>query len=239
MLAATRRHLPRGWGDLGRQLAIWFGFALAYQLARGLADRKSPDEAIANGIRVFNVEMNLDNRLYELTFQQFVDQRGWLAQLVSWTYWNSEFTVVGLALLWVYFRRHYIFIRFRNSILIANVLGLFGYVFMPTAPPRLLGLGFVDTHHDGLVQLAANPYAAMPSLHAADSLIVGVVLAMVVKHWWAKAFWIAWPAWVWFAVMATGNHFWLDCVAGMAVALVALAIAFRRSLVRILVVRSA
>jgi hypothetical protein len=230
MLAATRRHLPRGWGDLGRQLAIWFGFALAYQLARGLADRKSPDEAIANGIRVFNVEMHLDHRLYELTLQQFVDQRGWLAQLVSWTYWNSEFTVVGLALLWVYFRRHYIFIRFRNSILIANVLGLFGYVFMPTAPPRLLGLGFVDTHHDGLVQLAANPYAAMPSLHAADSLIVGVVLAIVVKHWWAKVFWIVWPAWVWFAVMATGNHFWLDCVAGMFVALVALAIAFRRNL---------
>jgi PAP2 superfamily len=239
MLAATRRHLPRGWGDLGRQLAIWFGFALAYQLARGLADRKSPDEAIANGIRVFNVEMNLDHRLYELTFQQFVDQRGWLAQLVSWTYWNSEFTVVGLALLWVYFRRHYIFIRFRNSILIANVLGLFGYVFMPTAPPRLLGLGFVDTHHDGVVQLAANPYAAMPSLHAADSLIVGVVLAMVVKHWWAKAFWIVWPAWVWFAVMATGNHFWLDCVAGMVVAVAALAIAFRRNIVRAVAVRSA
>jgi PAP2 superfamily protein len=237
MLAATRRQLPRGWGDLGRQLAIWFGFALAYQLARGLADRKSPDQAIANGIRVFNVEMNLDHRLYELTFQQFVDQRGWLAQLVSWTYWNSEFTVVGLALLWVYFRRHYIFIRFRNSILIANVLGLFGYVFMPTAPPRLLGLGFVDSHHDGLVQLAANPYAAMPSLHAADSLIVGVVLAMVVKHWWAKAFWIVWPAWVWFAVMATGNHFWLDCVAGMFVALVALAIAFRRNLVRAVATR--
>ena len=237
MLANTRRHLPRGWGDLGRQLAIWFGFALAYQLARGLADRKSPDEAIANGIRVFNVEMHLDHRLYELTFQQFVDQRGWLAQLVSWTYWNSEFTVVGLALLWVYFRRHFIFIRFRNSILIANVLGLFGYVFMPTAPPRLLGLGFVDSHHDGLVQLAANPYAAMPSLHAADSLIVGVVLAMVVKHWWAKVFWIVWPAWVWFAVMATGNHFWLDCVAGVFVALVALAIAFRRNLVRAVAAR--
>ena len=66
--------------------------------------------------------------------------------------------------------------RFRNSILLANVLGLFGYIFMPTAPPRLLGLGFADQHRDGLVSFAANPYAAMPSLHAADALIVGVVL---------------------------------------------------------------
>ena len=58
---------------------------------------------------------------------------------------------------------------------------------MPMAPPRLLGVGFVDDHTDGLVQLAANPYAAMPSLHACDSLIVGIVLASVSQHWWAKA----------------------------------------------------
>ena len=95
------------------------------------------------------------------------------------------------------------------------MLGLFGYVFMPTAPPRLLGLGFVNAHRDGLVTLAANPYAAMPSLHAADSLIVGIVLVVGRKHWWAKAFWVVWPAWVWFVVMATGNHFWLDCIAGV------------------------
>ena len=37
----------------------------------------------------------------------------------------------------------------------------------------------------------------------------------------------AWPAWVWFAVMATGNHFWLDCLAGIAVALLAMAIVYR------------
>ena len=195
-------------------MAIWFGFALAYQLARAATDR-DPARAFANGLKVVNFETGVTNRLYELTFQQFVDQRFWLARLVSWTYWNSEFTVVGLALLWVYIRHHEHFIKFRNSILLANVIGLIGYVYMPMAPPRLLGVGFVNSHTDGVVQLAANPYAAMPSLHACDSLIVGVVLASLVKHWWAKAFWIAWPAWVWFAVMATGNHFWLDCIAGL------------------------
>ena len=111
---------------------------------------------------------------------------------------------------------------------------------MPTAPPRMLGLGFVDEHHkDGLVQLAANPYAAMPSLHAADALIVGIVLAFVCRRWWAKLFWAIWPAWVWFAVMATGNHFWLDCVAGVGVALVALAIVYRRGSVRVVAAQRA
>jgi membrane-associated phospholipid phosphatase len=159
-----------------------------------------------------------------------------LETLVSWTYWNSEFTVVGLALLWVYFRRNAAFIRFRNTILLANVLGLFGYVFLPTAPPRLFtSMGFTDTlsqfgglnHGSGLVELASNPYAAMPSLHAADALIAGVILASVVRRPVWRAVWLLWPAWVWFAVMATGNHFWLDVLAGIVLAVIALAIVYR------------
>ncbi|MGH3003619.1 MAG: phosphatase PAP2 family protein [Gaiellaceae bacterium] len=222
VVAAGRRHLPRGWSDLGRQVAIWFGFAVLYQLARGLADR-NPTKAFANGRAVIDLETRMTHRLYELTFQQFVDQRHLLETMVSWTYWNSEFTVVGIAVLWVYIRRHDAFLAFRNSILLANMIGLIGYVLIPTAPPRLLGVGFVDTHRDGFVSLAANPYAAMPSLHSADALIVGIVLFSVCRSPWAKAFWAIWPAWVWFTVMATGNHFWLDCAAGVFVALVAMA----------------
>jgi membrane-associated phospholipid phosphatase len=226
-----RRHLPRGWSDLGRQLLIWFGFAVLYQLARGVADR-NPTKAFANGYHVARIETHVFHRLYELTFQQFVDQRHLLATAVSWTYWNSEFTVVGLAVLWVYLRRHEAFIGFRNSILLANMIGLVGYVFVPTAPPRMLGVGFTDEHRDGLVSFAANPYAAMPSLHAADALIVGVVLFTVCKRWWAKALWAAWPVWVWFAVMATGNHFWLDCIAGIFVAILSMSVVYNRRLRR-------
>jgi PAP2 superfamily len=238
MVAVGRRHLPRGWADLGRQLAIWFGFAVLYQLARGLADR-NPSKAFANGQAVVNFETHVTHRLYELTFQNFVDQRHLLETIVTWTYWNSEFTVVGLAVLWVYLRRHEAFIGFRNSILLANVIGLIGYVFVPTAPPRMLGVGFVDTHRDGLVNLAANPYAAMPSLHAADALIVGVVLFSVCRSWWAKAIWAVWPVWVWFAVMATGNHFWLDCVAGIGVAILAMTLVYSERIHRVFAARRA
>src|SRR5438093_11303763 len=223
-IAAGRRLFPRGYADFGYQLLIWFGFLAAYQVARGVADR-DPSRAFANGWRVIDVEERLAG-LGELTLQGWTQSSRFLEALVSWTYWNSEFTVVGLALLYVYVRRHEAFTRFRNTILLANVLGLFGYVFMPTAPPRLLGVGFEDSHSDGLVQLAANPYAAMPSLHAADSLIVGIVLALLCRRWWSKLFWTVWPAWVWFAVMATGNHFWLDCGAGLGVAALALSVVY-------------
>ena len=58
----------------------------------------------------------------------------------------------------------------------------------------------------------------MPSLHAADALIAGVILASVVRQPVFKVLWLLWPAWVWFAVMATGNHFWLDVLAGIVLA---------------------
>jgi membrane-associated phospholipid phosphatase len=232
-----RRYLPRGWSDFARQLAIWFGFIFAYQIVRGLADR-DPTRAFENGLWVVGIEEHV-GRLFELSLQHLATTSGLLTQMVAWTYWLAEFPVLGLALLWVYVRRHEHFHRFRNWILLANVLGLVGYVLVPTAPPRMFpNFGFGDTleqfgglnHGSGLIQLAANPYAAMPSLHAADAFIVGVSLAFICRRWWAKAVWLLWPMWVWFSVMATGNHFWLDCVAGLAVALIAGAFVHRRRL---------
>ena len=240
--AAGRRYLPRGWADLARQLAIWFGFLLAYQVARGFADR-SPAKAFDDGLRVIGFEQRVSSTLWELTFQRLADSSRLLETATSWTYWLSEFGVLGIALGWVYLRRHEHFRRFRNAILLANVFGLVGYVIAPTAPPRMFtDFGFVDTlssfgalnHGSGLIELASNPYAAMPSLHAADALIAGVVLALVTRRWYVKLLWALWPAWVWFSVMATANHFWLDIVAGVGVALVAGAVVYRPPLRRVL-----
>jgi membrane-associated phospholipid phosphatase len=233
-VTAGRRYLPRGYLDFLRQLLIWFGFLFAYQVARGVADR-DPTRAFANGWAVINLEERLAG-LGELTLQGWTQSSQFLEALVSWTYWNSEFTVVGLALLWVYLRRNEAFTRFRNTILLANVLGLIGYVLLPTAPPRFFpAMGFEDVlanfgglnHGSGLIELASNPYAAMPSLHAADALIAGIVLASVCRRPWVKAIWLVWPLWVWFSVMATGNHFWLDVAAGVVLAAIALLVVYR------------
>jgi membrane-associated phospholipid phosphatase len=230
VVAAGRRLLPRGWTDFGLQLAIWFGFLFAYQVARGFADR-NPAKAFWNGWRVLTFEQRTTHHLVELTAQRVVDSSHWLLTAAAWTYWNSEFTVVGVAILWVYLRRHEHFTRFRNTILLANVIGLGGYVLWPTAPPWFFSsVGFQNTldgmgtlnHGSGIVSLAANPYAAMPSLHAADALILSIVMVAACRRWWAKALWAAWPVWVWFCVIATANHFLLDVVAGIAVALASL-----------------
>jgi membrane-associated phospholipid phosphatase len=237
--AVRSRVLPHGYLDLLRQLAIWFGFLYAYRYTRGVADR-DPFKAFQNGLRVADVEHRLTG-LWELSIQSFVTSSGLLRQATALTYWHSQFTVLGLVLLWVYLRRNDKFVPLRNTLLLANVIGLIGFVLLPTAPPRMFPeLGFVDTlanfginHDSAIVRADANPYAAMPSLHAADSLIIGVGLFLIVRSKWAKALWLMWPLWVWFSVVATGNHFWLDIVGGIIVAAIAAAIVNRKHLRRL------
>jgi membrane-associated phospholipid phosphatase len=239
VVSAGRRVLPHGYADLARQLAIWIGFYFAYQVTRGVADRDAA-RAFENGLQVIDAERRAGG-FFELSLQGVLSSSELLIRLTAWTYWLSQFAVLGLALLWVYLRHNESFLRFRNTVLLANLIGLVGYVLHPTAPPRMFpDFGFVDTlahvstlnHGSAAIQLAANPYAAMPSLHGADALIVGVAMALVVRNPVFKALWLLWPAWVWFTVIATGNHFWLDIAAGIAVAALAAAIIFRKDIRR-------
>ena len=59
---------------------------------------------------------------------------------------------------------------------------------VPTAPPRLFPQeGFVDTitamaqvnHDSALVKIFVNPYAAIPSMHCAFALMIGVSGALL------------------------------------------------------------
>ena len=231
----SERLLPRGWAHLALQFAFWIGFYFAYQLARGIADHEGVSAAYANGEWIIDFQRRLGS-MVELTLQQAIEGSTVLVQATSITYWLSQFAVVGFALLYVYFKAHDHFFGFRNTLIVGNLIGLVGYVLLPTAPPRMFPeAGFVDTlathstvnHSSTFVAFSSNPYAAMPSLHALDALIVSVVMAAIVRRRWAKVLWLAWAPWVWFAVMATGNHFWLDVAAGVAVAAVAAAVVYR------------
>jgi membrane-associated phospholipid phosphatase len=236
---SVRRRLPRGWGHLALQVAFWIGFYFVYQVVRGLAGRDIT-AAFWNGLHVIRIEERL-GALFEPTLQRVVDSSELLIKATTYTYWLSQFVVVGATLLWVYFRHHDRFAGFRNWLIVANLAGLGFYVFLPTAPPRMFpAWGFVDTlaeysgvnHASGLIAHTANPYAAMPSLHSMDAFIVGIVMFGVCRSLLARAIWLLWPAWVWFSVIGTGNHYWLDVVAGVALAILTGVILFRRSVFR-------
>jgi hypothetical protein len=208
----------------------------AYQVVRGHADRDIL-KAFTNGEWVITTERRL-GALFEPSLQSLVDGSRLLVDLTTYTYWLSQFAVVGLTLLWVYLRRHERFYAFRNTLIAANLLGLVGYLLVPTAPPRMFPFeGFHDTlqqtginHSSGLIASVANQYAAMPSLHAMDAVIVGLTMVVLVRSRWAKAVWLLWAPWVWFTVLSTGNHYWLDIVVGVALAGVAYVIVRRGQL---------
>jgi membrane-associated phospholipid phosphatase len=214
---------------------IWAGFAVAYQLVRGMADRGTA-EAHANGRAVLDAERAL-GAAFELDVQRPAVQIGGVfLDAVNWTYWLSQFAIVLVGVVWIYLRRHELYGWTRNSVMITNTLGLLVYIAMPTAPPRLLpDLGFVDTlgssawlsHDARIVQFVANPYAAMPSLHAADALLIGGALALAARRRVVSALFVLWPVWVAYALIASANHFWLDIAAGFALAGLGAAAAWR------------
>jgi membrane-associated phospholipid phosphatase len=225
-LCRVERVLPNGRGDFLRQMVIWLAFVVGYQLARGLADRGSA-EAFRNARRLIRLEEHLGG-LPELELQRRVLSVG-IAHVhaVNWTYWVAQFAVVAGGLVWIFLRRNEAYLRLRNTLIVTNTIGLVGYVLLPTAPPRLVpGRGFVDTlaqsealnHGSGLVELLANPYAAMPSLHAADAVIVGVALAATARRRLVAGVLLVWPLWVCFSLLATANHYWIDVVAGVILA---------------------
>jgi membrane-associated phospholipid phosphatase len=222
----ARSWLTAGPAGLASQAVLWFAFVFGYQLVQAGAGRDH-GLARANGLGVAELEGDLVHGLVELRLQELARDSGLLDALVAFTYWSSEFVVVALALLWVYLRRPWAFPRFRNTLIVTNLIALLGFYAFPTAPPRKFAtLGFVDTmrgsgtpgHGQGLLPLPSNQYAAMPSLHSADAVIVGVGLALLVRSRPLKAVLLLWPLAVWFSVLATGNHFWLDIVGGVVVA---------------------
>ena len=95
----------------------------------------------------------------------------------------------------------------------------------PTAPPRLAGVGLEDT----LLMLSgidigsqtssalSNPVAAVPSLHAAYALGVGIGMIRFARSHLARLAGVLYPPLVVLTIVVTGNHFLLDAVAGMLV----------------------
>jgi len=111
--------------------------------------------------------------------------------------------------------------------LVAFGIALVGYAVLPTAPPRFFPeWGFYDTvsdfvgvDHDSVaVNSLFNPYAAVPSMHIAFSLMIGLPLARLCQHRAARIAWTAYPLLILFVIVATGNHFFSDAILGAVTA---------------------
>ena len=148
---------------------------------------------------------------------------GWVAGNY---YDNVHFvTTLGLlGLIWAVFPDRYR--PLRNGLLLTNVAAMVIFWLVPTAPPRLIDPRmFVDivgqshsfgSWHSGTLATAANQLAAMPSMHigwAAWSALAA--WRILPKSRWRNLLWV-YPVVTSVDVMATGNHYLSDVVAGAA-----------------------
>jgi PAP2 superfamily len=125
-------------------------------------------------------------------------------------------------LVWLHRSHRERFPLVRNTLVAATGVALAIYILYPVAPPRLAGLGFVDTvSHSAKVNLSSNllgslynPFAAVPSLHFGYSLLVGMTVVLVARNRIARVLGSIYPAVMLLVIVGTGNHFFFDAAGG-------------------------
>jgi membrane-associated phospholipid phosphatase len=232
------RVLPRGWRDLLRQIALFCGAFMLYNLVRGLVDGGSPYKPFGDAMKIINLERTL-HIFVEPSVQAWAINKHWLMDAADWPYLNGHFFVTVGVLMFIYLRRNDSFYFVRNMFMVAMALALVGYALYPTAPPRLMPeWGFTDsvsqfvTGGTGWVDKGAghaflNFYAAVPSMHVCFATMVGFSMFRLARRRWAKIAWSLYPLFVTFVVVATANHYFTDVFLGALTAAVAATLAHR------------
>jgi hypothetical protein len=215
------RFMPHGFKDVARQVAL-FAFAYyAYRIVRGAVDGRAA-AAFEHARDLIDIERAL-HVFVEPSVQAWASGSSVVTDAASWVYINAQTTVTVAALVWLYLFRNRSFYFVRNMMVVAMLIALVGYIAFPTAPPRMFPeWGFQDSvaNFTGIdpdsAKLSAlvNPYAAVPSMHVAFSLLIGWPLARLVQWRALKIFWLSYPLLITFVIVVTANHFLSDAFLG-------------------------
>ena len=149
--------------------------------------------------------------------------------VLNWIYIYGHWPVVTVTLVYLALRDERVFARVRNAMFTSGAVGMVIFAVFPTAPPRLAGIGMVDTvseqsHAYRVLQPPAltNVYASMPSLHVGWNLLMGIAIAREAARPTARWFGALMPIAMYVTVVVTANHYFLDGVVGAAIVVVSL-----------------
>jgi len=162
----------------------------------------------------------------------------WFEKLITVAHGSHfvAFLIVGL-FIWLYKASHFRF--YKASFYLLIFFGLLGYLAVPTVPPwmasnifsllprlvRFNAVIFNMVIPDITSGFDTNPIAAMPSLHAAFPILLGIILWRILR-------WKAFPFYLYvflmlFAIVYTGDHYVVDIIAGGILAVLCYGAAFR------------
>jgi PAP2 superfamily len=205
------------------QIAVVLGAVAIYEAAR-LAMTPNWAQAFANARRIETAEQVL-GFAWEQSLQRAFLALPDLVHALNLFYFVGHFLITAIFFLWLYHRSSDGFRSFRDGFLLATAIAVAIHWLFPTAPPRLAGVGLEDTllvlsgidigspHSSAL----SNPVAAVPSLHAAYAVGVGIGVWRFGRSHLARLAGLLYPPLVVLTILVTGNHFVLDAVAGVAV----------------------
>jgi hypothetical protein len=223
--APSGRPLPIKRPHLIGELIIVIVLVKVYDYIRELAAvRRGP--ALDHGRDVLSIERVLRLDL-ERGGNLWLSDHHTLSLVAAYWYQFAHISVTLTVLAWCYVSSPTIYRRARNALVATNLVGMTVFFFLPVIPPRLLpGTHYIDSvaaagfgsSHGGPVE--ADQYAAMPSLHLAWAVWTSLVAVALLRRYRGRWGSHLYPAVTAVVVVITANHYVLDVIAGIAVALI-------------------
>ncbi len=152
--------------------------------------------------------------------------------LVYTSYFITPFALAG----WLWVRDRPAYLRFIKRLVSLAIAGVATYIVFPAAPPwlaaqegllhdvhrttsegwKIIGVGTSILFSEG--QAAVNLVAAVPSLHAAFTMLVALALWGRVRRRRLRPLLLLYPLAMAFTLVATGEHYFFDILLGWAYA---------------------
>jgi len=175
-----------------REVLIFAAAYLAYEALRWLGTGAKPI-AVENAKHLFDLENSM-GIAFEAGLQRALEGTT-ILWAMGWIYLAAQTLALIAGVVTCFFLAPRVYRRLRNTLIVMWMLALPVYAALPTAPPRLAGVGLADSVTDATgialdspsILMFYNPYAAVPSLHAGFALAVGIGVALGTKRWWLRA----------------------------------------------------
>ena len=204
------------------EIAIAIAAYLVYEAARFVAVGSYPT-ALVHAHQVVSLERDLNLNVEGGVQRAFLHSP--VLPVLNYVYLAAQNLVLPASLVLLYRLNRATYKTLRNTLLATWLLSLPVYALYPAAPPRLAGLGIVDTVstgsplklEGGTTTSLFNQFAAVPSLHVGFAFAIGIALAAALRNPILRVAALMWGPVMLLTVVATGNHFVFDAITGVAI----------------------
>jgi hypothetical protein len=144
-----------------------------------------------------------------------------LVVFFNWAYILTFYPIIVTASIILYMKSKHRYRYYRNVVFLSFLFALVAFAIFPLAPPRMLTKEFVDTMaifgpaiYSGAEGASFyNAFAAMPSLHFGWSVLFATIFFRSGSRF-LRIFAFIYPSMMLFTIVVTGNHYFVDAIAG-------------------------